>query len=434
MNPTVIQAENVSKLYRLGEVGTGTLRHDFNRWWHKVRGKEDPYRKIGQVNHRAVKGASDYVWALKDINFSVKQGEVLGIIGRNGAGKSTLLKILSRVTTPTTGGIKVKGRIASLLEVGTGFNPDLTGRDNIYLNGAILGMRKREIDRRFDEIVDFSEVERYIDTPVKRYSSGMYVRLAFAVAAHLEPEILIVDEVLAVGDAEFQQKCLGKMRDVSTQQGRTVLFVSHHMAAISKLTNRCLVMAKGTVALDGPTRDAVDTYLETAANEKPVSYQLVNAARIPGGNGAATFISAGFDRPKAAFEVSEDIEFHVTFRATKVISKLRVSLTVCTPEGTPVGSTCSRDGIGVYAGEVRELQIRIPQPRLAPGHYYCILALGAGSYAESRVDFDVIADTLHFEVAPATAGEDAVVFWNVNWGRVVLPEIVMDEVEARAGL
>lgn len=209
MPRSVIKVENLSKQYRLGEVGTGTLHHDINRWWHKLRGKDDPYLKIGEENDRTAWGASKYVWALKDINFEVKEGDVLGIIGRNGAGKSTLLKILSRTTAPTTGLVRVKGRIASLLEVGTGFHPELSGRENVYLNGAILGMTKAEITRKFDEIVDFAGVERYIDTPVKRYSSGMYVRLAFAVAAHLEPEILIVDEVLAVGDAEFQKKGFG---------------------------------------------------------------------------------------------------------------------------------------------------------------------------------------------------------------------------------
>src|ERR1700709_820584 len=228
----VIKVENLSKQYRLGNVGTGTISHDVNRWWHTIRGKEDPYLKIGDENDRSVKGRSDYVWALKDINFDVKQGEVLGIIGRNGAGKSTLLKILSRTTTPPTGNVKIKGRIASLLEVGTGFHPELSGRDNIFLNGAILGMTKHEIKSKFDEIVDFAGVERYIDTPVKRYSSGMYVRLAFGVAAHLEPEILIVDEVLAVGDVEFQKKALGKMKDVSVKEGRTVLFVSHNLGSL----------------------------------------------------------------------------------------------------------------------------------------------------------------------------------------------------------
>jgi len=223
MSKTVIKVENLSKQYRLGELGTGTISHDLNRWWHKVRGKEDPYLKIGEVNDRTKKGTSEYTWALKNINFEVKQGEMLGVIGKNGAGKSTLLKLLSRVTSPTTGTIKAKGRIASLLEVGTGFHEELTGRENIFLNGAILGMTKAEIRSKFDEIVAFSGTERYIDTPVKRYSSGMRVRLAFAVAAHLEPEILIVDEVLAVGDAEFQSKAIGKMQDISKGEGRTVM-------------------------------------------------------------------------------------------------------------------------------------------------------------------------------------------------------------------
>lgn len=258
----VIKAENLSKQYRLGTVGTGTISHDLNRFWHKARGKEDPYLKIGKENDRSVKGSAEYVWALKDINFEVKQGEVLGIIGRNGAGKSTLLKILSRTTAPTSGTVKVKGRIASLLEVGTGFHPELSGRENIFLNGAILGMTKKEIKSRFDEIVDFAGVERYIDTPVKRYSSGMYVRLAFGVAAHLEPEILIVDEVLAVGDAEFQKKALGKMKDVSGKEGRTVLFVSHNMAAIKTLCDTAMVLESGNNKFSGNTAEAVSYYLK----------------------------------------------------------------------------------------------------------------------------------------------------------------------------
>lgn len=262
---TVIKVENLGKQYRLGQVGTGSLTHDINRWWHKIRGKEDPYLKIGDENDRTKKGDSELVWALKDINFEVKQGEVLGIIGKNGAGKSTLLKILSRVTGPTIGEVKVKGRIASLLEVGTGFHPDLTGRENIYLNGAILGMTKNEIRKKYDEIVDFSGVERYIDTPVKRYSSGMYVRLAFAVAAHLEPEILIVDEVLAVGDAEFQKKCLGKMKDVSGQ-GRTVLFVSHNMPSMRALCSSIMIMEYGKVKSIGNTDEMIAKYLFSDAN------------------------------------------------------------------------------------------------------------------------------------------------------------------------
>ena len=264
-----ISVSNLSKQYRLGQIGTGSLTHDVNRWWHTVRGKEDPYLKIGEANDRSTKGSSEYVWSLKDINFDIEQGDSVGIIGRNGAGKSTLLKILSRVTAPTTGKMKVKGRIASLLEVGTGFHPDLSGRDNIYLNGAILGMRKHEIKKHFDAIVDFAGVERYIDTPVKRYSSGMYVRLAFAVAAHLESEILIVDEVLAVGDAEFQKKCLGKMNDVSKGEGRTVIFVSHNMGTVAQLCDTTILLYRGTIIKKGITGTVIDYYMKAYATEQP---------------------------------------------------------------------------------------------------------------------------------------------------------------------
>ncbi len=270
MSISVIKVENLSKQYRLGNVGLGSFSHDLNRWWFTIRGKEDPYLKIGEENDRSIKGNSNYIWALKNINFEVKQGEVLGIIGRNGAGKSTLLKILSRTTNPTTGQIKIKGRVASLLEVGTGFHPELTGRENVFLNGSILGMHKQEIKQKFDEIVDFSGVERYIDTPVKRYSSGMYVRLAFAVAAHLDPEILIIDEVLAVGDNEFQNKALNKMKDVSNTQGRTVLFVSHNMQAIATLTNICIYLNNGQLCNIGKTNDLISQYLSSAASNNHI--------------------------------------------------------------------------------------------------------------------------------------------------------------------
>ena len=262
MDNTVLKIENLSKQYRLGQVGTGTISHDLNRWWANVRGKEDPYSKIGQSNDRTKQAESEYVWALKDVNFEVKQGEILGIIGKNGAGKSTLLKLISRITSPTTGSIKAKGRIASLLEVGTGMHPEMTARENIYLNGAIMGMKKHEIARKFDEIVDFAGVAMYVDTPVKRFSSGMYVRLAFAVAAFLEPEILIVDEVLAVGDAEFQKKAIGKMKDVSSGDGRTVLFVSHNMASVKALCSRALILENGEVKKIGEVNDIVSMYLK----------------------------------------------------------------------------------------------------------------------------------------------------------------------------
>jgi lipopolysaccharide transport system ATP-binding protein len=328
--PPVIQVENLSKLYRLGEVSTGTLSHDLNRWWHRVRGKEDPYLKIGQVNDRTktkkkaenlkaetLKSdpdsgsdfSSDYVYALKDINFSVNQGEVLGIIGRNGAGKSTLLKILSRVTSPSSGRIKVKGRIASLLEVGTGFHPELTGRENIYLNGAILGMRSQEITRKLDEIVDFSGCAAYLDTPSKRYSSGMIVRLAFAVAAFLEAEILVIDEVLAVGDAEFQKKCLGKMEDVASA-GRTLLFVSHNMGMISSLCQRAVVLEEGQLAADQTASEAVMTYY-TKGKSSPYHVDFQNRQKTDSGLGAT--LLSGVIENSAGTPVPE-IDIRSSFR------------------------------------------------------------------------------------------------------------------------
>ena len=262
MSRKVIEFDGVGKQYVLGTFGTGTLSHDLNRWWAHIRGKEDPYLKIGEVNDRTQKGDSRFVWALKDISFSVEHGDVVGIIGKNGAGKSTLLKILSRVTSPTVGTIKVKGRIASLLEVGTGFHPEMTGRENIYMNGSIMGMTRAEITRKLDEIVDFAGVEKYLDTPVKRYSSGMIVRLGFAIAAHLDPEILVVDEVLAVGDAEFQKKAIGKMHDVANGQGRTVLFVSHNMAAVKSLCKKGVVMKNGGIEYTGDIESSVAHYLQ----------------------------------------------------------------------------------------------------------------------------------------------------------------------------
>jgi lipopolysaccharide transport system ATP-binding protein len=260
MSNKTLVVENLSKAYQIGQFSTGTISRDLERWWALIRKKEDPFLKIGEPNFRTKQGESNIVWSLKDLNFDILQGDAVGIIGKNGAGKSTLLKILSQVTTPTLGKVKIKGRVASLLEVGTGFHPELTGRENVYLNGAILGMRKQEIAKKFDEIVEFSGVERYIDTPVKRYSSGMYVRLAFAVAAHLESEILIVDEVLAVGDAEFQKKCLGKMDSMSKGQGRTILFVSHNMGSISHLCNNAIILDSGKIDYIGNANEAIEEY------------------------------------------------------------------------------------------------------------------------------------------------------------------------------
>ncbi len=321
---TAIEFNHVSKQYRLGLVSTHTLAHDIRRFWiTNVLGKEDPYLKIGETNDRASKGNSEYVWALKDIDFKIEQGDVVGIIGKNGAGKSTLLKLLSRVTGPTTGTIRAHGRIGSLLEVGTGFHPEMTGRENIYMNGAILGMSKAEIDRKLDEIIDFSGCARYIDTPVKRYSSGMTVRLGFAVAAFLEPEILVVDEVLAVGDAEFQKKAIGKMQDVSKGEGRTVLFVSHNMASVRQLCHTGILLEKGTIGMIGSMGDVIDKYVSQTSDmknigpvwikevleEKPI--QLIRAE-----------IKNAKGEPAASLSCDEDFYLELTYDVRKKIPGL----------------------------------------------------------------------------------------------------------------
>jgi len=316
--PTAIEFNNISKQYRLGLVSTKTLSHDLNRWWQTaILHKEDPYLKIGSTNDRSKAADSEYVWALKDIDFKVEQGDVVGIIGKNGAGKSTLLKLLSRVTGPTTGTIKAKGRIGSLLEVGTGFHSEMTGRENIFMNGAILGMTKAEITRKLDEIVDFSGCERYIDTPVKRYSSGMMVRLGFAVAAHLDPEILVVDEVLAVGDAEFQKKAIGKMQDVSQGEGRTVLFVSHNMASIKALCKSGVLLDKGQVAFSGSVTDTVAEYLRSSDVDLNMGESMrigvinksmrIDSVDVEGANkGVLRFV--GNDKKKVSFSIKGELK------------------------------------------------------------------------------------------------------------------------------
>ena len=418
---TVIKVENLGKQYNLAQVGTGTVTHDINRWWHKVRGKEDPYLKVGETNDRTKKGNSNLVWALKDINFEVKQGEVLGIIGKNGAGKSTLLKILSRVTAPTVGNIKVKGRIAALLEVGTGFNPELTGRENIFLNGAILGMTKQEIKTKFDEIVDFSGVERYIDTPVKRYSSGMYVRLAFAVAAHLEPEILIVDEVLAVGDAEFQKKCLGKMKDVSGQ-GRTVLFVSHNMPSIKTLCTKGLYLEHGTVKYDGSIDQTIAKYFDSDAillKEKGIIPD--NFPRINTGQAKIKEISILDDNDKISDEVffNESFKLRITIDIFKEISEVIMDVKVVSKEGIVISYSINslnlkntytlKAGISVFETIIKNV--------FQPGFY----DLTIGIHFKTGATIDHVEHVYPFEILKIGKGdnEDYTLDW--QFGYVNLP-------------
>lgn len=349
MSNIAIKVENLSKAYQLGEIGTGTISRDLERWYARVRGKEDPFLRIGETNDRSNKGNSDVVWSLKDINFEIEQGDAVGIIGRNGAGKSTLLKILSRVTSPTTGKITGKGRIASLLEVGTGFHPELTGRENIYLNGAILGMRKKEIVRKFDEIVDFAGVERYVDTPVKRYSSGMYVRLAFAVAAHLESEILIVDEVLAVGDAEFQKKCLGKMGEVSKGEGRTVLFVSHNMGSVSNLCQTSILLKNGTLSAMGKTRPIIEQYMVSSAIDG--GFKLNKDIEFSSINQNLKILSIGLKNQNGyskEFELSEDVFCEIAFEILDEPSTVVPSIHLLDKYGECILATFNSDSANLH--------------------------------------------------------------------------------------
>jgi lipopolysaccharide transport system ATP-binding protein len=376
----VIKVENISKLYRLGQVGTGSIFHDVNRWWHGVRGKEDPYMRVGEENDRTKKGEGDYVWALKDINFEVAQGEVLGIIGRNGAGKSTLLKILSRTTAPTTGSIKVKGRIASLLEVGTGFHPELSGRDNIFMNGTILGMTRAEIKSKFDEIVEFAGVARYLDTPVKRYSSGMYVRLAFAVAAHLESEILIVDEVLAVGDAEFQKKCLGKMKDVSEKQGRTVLFVSHNVDAIKNLCERSLIFEKGEIVYNGDSKTAIENYLSSGKGIS--SYTNWANINIRPGNEFVQMLEVKVinekDENKDIYYLSESVKISFKYKCLQFGVKYTHGINLYNQEGVHILSSHDIQKVSdshTSNNEVCHISVAVPTELLAPSTYYVSFVL-----------------------------------------------------------
>jgi lipopolysaccharide transport system ATP-binding protein len=384
----ILKAENISKQYRLGQVGTGTLSHDLNRWWYRIRGKENPYLKIGDANDRSTKGTSDYVWALQDINFEVQRGEVLGIIGKNGAGKSTLLKILSKVTAPTTGSIKSRGRIASLLEVGTGFNPELTGKENIFLNGAILGMTKKEITSKIDEIIEFSGCERYIDTPVKRYSSGMYVRLAFAVAAFLEPEILIVDEVLAVGDAEFQKKAIGKMQDISRTGGRTVLFVSHNMAVIQKLCTKCILLQNGRFIMQGKTEDVINFYLsQSVLNDS----EYVFNSKLPVAKVAyATKLNIEDVDGNLMNEIpiGKHWQVKIHFTVSEAIKNLVIGLGMTDIIDTPIRTSWSLPNDlepGNFVATFIENKIKFNQ-----GQYKLIIGISRGTESIEYIDKDII--------------------------------------------
>lgn len=422
MDNIAIQIDHVSKEYRLGAIGGGTLRGDLQSFMARVRGKDDPNKVIGQKGQR-----NERFLALDDVSFQVRKGERLGIIGHNGAGKSTLLKLLSRVTAPTKGTIGINGRIASMLEVGTGFHPELTGRENVYMNGAILGMTKAEITRKFDEIVSFAELEQFIDTPVKRYSSGMYVKLAFAVAAHLDSEIMIMDEVLAVGDMKFQQKCLGKMGDVSEGEGRTVLYVSHNMNTIRQLCNRCVVLDKGRVVFQGNVEEAIEVYLNQA-DELSVTYDYSNVPRSP--NETRKLQLLGLDVPNkevCKVDRTEGLDFVLHCKANENVTNVKIRLEIFCMDGSIIGTTFSDKGISGQHGQYINVAFRLPTKNFAPGKYKAVaLAYEFDSYG-NQVGVDRVNPALVFEIADEAS--DSLLWLHQYWGHVRLDDLYIKSIE-----
>lgn len=427
---TAIEFDNVGKLYKLGLVGTGTLSHDLNRWWKtKILHQEDPYLKIGETNDRTSKGNTDYVWALKDISFKVEQGDVVGIIGKNGAGKSTLLKLLSRVTSPSTGIIRARGRIGSLLEVGTGFHPELTGRENIYMNGSIMGMTKHEIDRKLDEIVDFSGCERYIDTPVKRYSSGMTVRLGFAVAAFMEPEILVVDEVLAVGDAEFQKKAIGKMQDVSKGGGRTVLFVSHNMNAVRRLCKSGIVLKNGQIVYTGSTDNCVDYYIDSNSADLFSHTIIDNSMREPWNSKEITFEEVKLlNNP---YEMGSDEPIELEFKMKRnygKVDKCRFSINIFDFSDTRIIGYVTRKVSIPEDKETFSVRVTLKNHSLTARRYKLSLNVGYKDFGENVRNIDVVnSGVLSFEIKYINKEKKIEYLnWDRNWGAVIHQDIFSD--------
>jgi len=373
MSEIVIAVENISKQYRLGTVGRDSLKDDFKRLRYKLMGESDPFLTVGDENVRHSESNSNYVWALKGINFNVNQGDIVGIIGMNGAGKSTLLKILSRTTNPTTGLVKIKGRIASLLEVGTGFHGELSGRENIFLNGTIMGLRKQEIKKKFDEIINFAGVERYIDTPVKRYSSGMYVRLAFSVAAHLEPDILIVDEVLAVGDTDFQRKCLQKMKDISQMAGRTVIFVSHNMTIMKSLCKNAILLENGKAAFSGNVNDAIFQYIH-GSNTNAVESNIATLNNLGIQNIFLTNLNGSVINDISAIDYAI-----LNFELINQIEDSILGLTIYDENDEPNISAHSTDNQGGF-DKINTMKLTFPAKYLVKGRFRVEINLNGKNY------------------------------------------------------
>ncbi len=412
MRDIVIRADNLSKQYRIGEQAHNSLRDVLT---HSVKSF------FTRTTPRARTRSPSTIWAIKDVTFEIEHGELVGLIGRNGSGKSTLLKILSRISSPTSGTAEVRGRLGSLLQVGTGFHGELTGRENIYLNGAILGMRKTQIDRRFEDIIAFAEVDPFLDTPVKHYSSGMYVRLAFAVAAHLEPDILLVDEVLAVGDSEFQQKCLKKMRQVA-YEGRTVLFVSHNLTTIQSLTNRTLLLDHGHLVAAGPTTEVVQQYLRKPADTRTTVYELEHAPREAANlSHAVSVIRLAIDRSTNRLPADEPLAILATVRGNKSVKPFAFAMVIHGPAGLPVGTLFGPETLAIEHGELATFRIELSQLRLSPGSYHCSLAAIQRNEAGSHHDLDLVLDVLHFEVIPSAA-TNRTPDWHPGWGPIRFDE------------
>lgn len=420
----VIKIEDVKKQYRLGAIGGGTLQGDLQSWWARIRGKEDPNLKIGQEAYTG----NERFYALNGINFEVYKGERLGIIGGNGAGKSTTLKLLSRVTAPTEGNIYIKGRISSMLEVGTGFHPELTGRENIYLNGAILGMSKEEVDSKIEDIIDFSECRQFIDTPVKRYSSGMYVKLAFAVAAHLDSEILVMDEVLAVGDMKFQQKCLGKMSDVAESEGRTVLYVSHNMNTIRQLCDRCIVLDRGKVIFDGDVEDAISVYMNSKSNINSVDIDLSNK-RMPhlDINPIAKMVRLRLqNKDVPLYTMGEPIDFKLNVNSKKDINNICIRLEVRARDDSSVGATLIHNFYNLKQNVDNEFELSFFPEGLVPDKYLALLVMYAVNDLGAYEDLDAIYPAFDFEVIDDN--NTLKINWNkIHWGKIKFNDLVYIE-------
>ena len=423
----MIMVDHITKQYMLGQIGSTTLRDELQRFGARIHHREDPTRRIGAADY----SANETFLALDDVSFEVKAGERVGIIGRNGAGKSTLLKLIARVTAPTSGTIGLNGRVASMLEVGTGFHGELTGRENIYMNGAILGMRRREINERLEDIIEFSECRQFIDTPVKRYSSGMYVKLAFSVAAHLRSEIMIMDEVLAVGDIAFQKKCLDKMNEASRTDGRTVLYVSHNMNTIRNLCERCIVLDNGKVIFDGSVSEGIDVYLRSSYAYGEVKNDLSTRKRLKNMNIALKLMSAElYGKANQYYEFGEELLLRVTMKCAETVRDVCFRVEIMNSEGVPVGTALAENVVSVSSGQTASVTLRLKTDNIIPGYYYATLTIYQMDAYQATADLDSVREAFSFEIVDS--GHRMPLVWKkAKWGSILLDEMCVINAETK---